>query len=106
MTDKRFLFDTTVFSQSNFGNSCVHQLSSLSCVDAHSFVTNCLAISPSPSTLALESLRSDLKLYDEKLKGFLVELLNREYADFIGLSSSLVGTSESIQTITSGVNGL
>ncbi len=41
----------------------------------------------------LEILRSDLKRYGEKLKAQLIDLLNRDYADFISLSSSLVGYS-------------
>ena len=54
----------------------------------------------------LKHLARDLELYGQRLNKQLVDLLNRDYADLISLSSSLVGTRESIQTINTHLNGL
>lgn len=38
----------------------------------------------------LEELRADLELYYKLLKTAMVELINRDYADFVNLSTNLV----------------
>jgi len=42
----------------------------------------------------LESLLNDLKLYSQALDNQLVELINKDYADFVNLSSNLVGVDK------------
>eukprot|EP00808_Paulinella_micropora_P000986 g57120.t1 len=70
--------------------------------DAHLFVTQCLDRADSSESGnsggqdALQSLHDDLDSLQASLKRQLVDLLNREYADFIGLAHSLEGTAESI----------
>lgn len=61
--------------------------------------------SASPS-LPLELLREHLTRYQLYVKGELVELLNAEYARFIGLSSSLSGLDHSIGAIESQLAAL
>jgi len=39
---------------------------------------------------SLETLREDLSVYMKILQNALVELINRDYADFVNLSSNLV----------------
>ena len=38
----------------------------------------------------LETLREDLHIYFKSLKNAMVELINKDYADFVNLSSNLV----------------
>eukprot|EP00823_Brevimastigomonas_motovehiculus_P004732 TRINITY_DN3227_c0_g1_i1.p1 TRINITY_DN3227_c0_g1~~TRINITY_DN3227_c0_g1_i1.p1 ORF type:complete len:346 (-),score=121.41 TRINITY_DN3227_c0_g1_i1:342-1355(-) len=76
-----FCFDPGHFQESQF--------------DAVTFISNQLS-----SGSDLQLLYKDLQIFNEELKGQLIELLNREYTDFIALASNLVGTSESIQTIS------
>lgn len=38
----------------------------------------------------LEELREDLELYYKLLKTAMVELINKDYADFVNLSTNLV----------------
>ena len=38
----------------------------------------------------LESLRNDLRMYLKILQSALVELINKDYADFVNLSTNLV----------------
>jgi len=38
----------------------------------------------------LEMLRSDLDVYLKILKSAMIELINKDYADFVNLSSNLV----------------
>jgi len=54
--------------------------------DAHQFLTAQLEIHT-----PLELLRQDLRRYGERLKAQLIDLLNRDYTDFISLSSNLEG---------------
>ncbi|KAF6027486.1 COG2 [Bugula neritina] len=48
---------------------------------------------------SLETLREDLSVYMKILQNALVELINRDYADFVNLSSNLVGMDKIICTI-------
>jgi hypothetical protein len=54
---------------------------------AHAFVTYQL----DTTSASLSTLRQDLKAYGDKLRTQLIDLLNRDYKDFISLSSNLVG---------------
>jgi len=38
----------------------------------------------------LETLRQDLEIYFKLLKNAMIELINKDYADFVNLSSNLV----------------
>lgn len=38
----------------------------------------------------LESLRNDLRMYLKILQSALIELINKDYADFVNLSTNLV----------------
>jgi hypothetical protein len=59
------------------------------------------ALTPPQPIVSLTQLQSVLQLYNAQLKANLVELLNREYADFIGLANSLNGVEEIIETLSS-----
>ena len=49
--------------------------------------------------VSLEILRDDLMQYFNILKNSLVELINQDYADFVNLSTNLVGLDKVIGTI-------
>ncbi|CAH8838760.1 unnamed protein product [Trichobilharzia szidati] len=49
--------------------------------------------------ISLERLRDDLLQYSNILKSSLIELINQDYADFVSLSTNLVGLDKSINTI-------
>lgn len=44
----------------------------------------------------LEALRQDLEVYFKLLKNAMIELINKDYADFVNLSSNLVGMDKAI----------
>nr|XP_039270942.1 conserved oligomeric Golgi complex subunit 2-like [Styela clava] len=44
----------------------------------------------------LETLRQDLEVYFKLLKNAMIELINKDYADFVNLSSNLVGMDKAI----------
>nr|CAB3232539.1 conserved oligomeric Golgi complex subunit 2-like [Phallusia mammillata] len=44
----------------------------------------------------LEVLRQDLEVYFKLLKNAMIELINKDYADFVNLSSNLVGMEKAI----------
>lgn len=44
----------------------------------------------------LENLRTDLGVYLKVLRSSMIDLINRDYADFVNLSSNLVGLDASI----------
>lgn len=48
---------------------------------------------------ALEALRDDLGIYLKVLRSAMIELINEDYADFVNLSSNLVGLNQSIDGI-------
>lgn len=54
----------------------------------------------------LETMRDDLGLYLKVLRSAMIELINEDYADFVNLSSNLVGLDESINGIQSPLNTL
>ena len=45
----------------------------------------------------LETLRDDLGIYLKVLRSAMIELINEDYADFVNLSTNLVGLDKSIQ---------
>ena len=44
----------------------------------------------------LDNLRDDLGLYLKVLRSSMIELINQDYADFVNLSTNLVGLDQSI----------
>ncbi|XP_041354010.1 conserved oligomeric Golgi complex subunit 2-like [Gigantopelta aegis] len=48
----------------------------------------------------LESLRDDLNIYLKILKSAMIELINKDYADFVNLSTNLVGMDKAISSLT------
>lgn len=54
----------------------------------------------------LETMRDDLGLYLKVLRSAMIELINEDYADFVNLSSNLVGLDQSIHGIQSPLGGL
>ena len=63
-------------------------VSSLYCLqddfDVDQFVAECR------KQVQLEEMREDLELYYKLLKTAMVELINKDYADFVNLSTNLV----------------
>ncbi len=51
------------------------------------------------SAVSLERLHADLRAYQAQLKNELVELINRDYADFINLSTNLGGVDKALEHI-------
>ncbi|EDV23691.1 uncharacterized protein TRIADDRAFT_26404 [Trichoplax adhaerens] len=58
------------------------------------FITSCR------SSVSPEVLRNDLKTYFDILKSSMVELINKDYADFVNLSTNLVGLDKAISNIS------
>ena len=54
--------------------------------DVDGFITSCR------SSVSPEVLRNDLKTYLDILKSSMIELINKDYADFVNLSTNLVST--------------
>jgi hypothetical protein len=48
---------------------------------------------------SLEQLREDLGIYLKLLRSALIELINKDYADFLNLSSTLIGMDKSITSL-------
>lgn len=55
--------------------------------DVDHFVSDCR------KRVQLEELREDLELYYKLLKTAMVELINKDYADFVNLSTNLVSVT-------------
>ena len=68
--------DSAVFSKADFMKECFS-------VDI--FVGNC------KGTVPLDALKANLDDYLKSLKHALIELINEDYADFVNLSTNLVG---------------
>ncbi|XP_072181957.1 conserved oligomeric Golgi complex subunit 2-like [Diadema setosum] len=62
--------------------------------DVDSFVAECR------HHVQLETLREDLHIYFRTLKNAMVELINKDYADFVNLSSNLVGMDKAISSLS------
>lgn len=62
--------------------------------DVDHFVSDCR------KRVQLEELRADLELYYKLLKTAMVELINRDYADFVNLSTNLVGMDRALNQLS------
>ncbi|XP_051881118.1 conserved oligomeric Golgi complex subunit 2 isoform X1 [Pristis pectinata] len=62
--------------------------------DVDHFVSECR------KHVQLETLRDDLELYYKLLKTAMVELINKDYADFVNLSTNLVGMDKALNHLT------
>ncbi|PVD26689.1 hypothetical protein C0Q70_14367 [Pomacea canaliculata] len=62
--------------------------------DVDKFVIDCRKKVP------LETLRDDLGIYLKILKSAMIELINKDYADFVNLSTNLVGMDKAISNLT------
>lgn len=47
----------------------------------------------------LEIMRDDLGIYLKVLRSAMIELINKDYADFVNLSSNLIGLDKAITKI-------
>ncbi|XP_077585572.1 conserved oligomeric Golgi complex subunit 2 isoform X1 [Stigmatopora nigra] len=73
-------FDKDVFMKDDF--------------DVDQFVADCR------KQVQLEEMRQDLELYYKLLKTAMVELINKDYADFVNLSTNLVGMDKALNQLT------
>ncbi|KAK7104007.1 hypothetical protein V1264_018785 [Littorina saxatilis] len=62
--------------------------------DVDKFIIDCRKRVP------LETLRDDLAVYLKILKSAMIELINKDYADFVNLSTNLVGMDKAIGNLT------
>ncbi|XP_019405423.1 PREDICTED: conserved oligomeric Golgi complex subunit 2 isoform X1 [Crocodylus porosus] len=62
--------------------------------DVDHFVSDCR------KRVQLEELRNDLELYYKLLKTAMVELINKDYADFVNLSTNLVGMDKALNQLS------
>ncbi|XP_028903193.1 conserved oligomeric Golgi complex subunit 2 isoform X2 [Ornithorhynchus anatinus] len=62
--------------------------------DVDHFVSDCRR------RVQLEELRDDLELYYRLLKTAMVELINKDYADFVNLSTNLVGMDKALNQLS------
>lgn len=62
--------------------------------DVDHFVSDCR------KRVQLEELRDDLELYYKLLKTAMVELINKDYADFVNLSTNLVGMDKVLNQLS------
>ncbi|XP_059013590.1 conserved oligomeric Golgi complex subunit 2-like isoform X2 [Mustela lutreola] len=62
--------------------------------DVDHFVSHCR------KHVQLEELRGDLELYYKLLKIAMVELINKDYADFVNLSTNLVGMDKALNQLS------
>ncbi|XP_052495758.1 conserved oligomeric Golgi complex subunit 2 [Budorcas taxicolor] len=62
--------------------------------DVDHFVSDCR------KRVQLEALRDDLELYYKLLKAAMVELINKDYADFVNLSTNLVGMDKALNQLS------
>ncbi|GFO30261.1 conserved oligomeric Golgi complex subunit 2 [Plakobranchus ocellatus] len=54
----------------------------------------------------LETLRDDLGLYLKVVRSAMIELINKDYADFVNLSTNLVGMDKAITNLTTPLGQL
>ncbi|XP_029553591.1 conserved oligomeric Golgi complex subunit 2 isoform X2 [Salmo trutta] len=74
-------FDKDVFMKDDF--------------DVDQFVADCR------KHVQLEEMREDLEMYSKQLKTAMVELINKDYADFVNLSTNLINVMKLIQVVRS-----
>ncbi|KAG1654155.1 Conserved oligomeric Golgi complex subunit 2 [Nymphon striatum] len=63
-------------------------------------------ISEHKKNVQLEYLRDDLNVYLNVLKSAMIELINKDYADFVNLSSNLVGLDKAIGNLSTPLGQL
>lgn len=68
--------------------------------NVESFIADCRKRVP------LESVRTDLVAYMQALEGELVELINKDYTDFVSLSANLAGIDTVLQTIKAPIQDI
>ncbi|XP_064789477.1 conserved oligomeric Golgi complex subunit 2-like isoform X1 [Oncorhynchus masou masou] len=73
-------FDKDVFMKDDF--------------DVDQFVADCR------KHVQLEEMREDLEMYYKHLKTAMVELINKDYADFVNLSTNLVGMDKALNQLS------
>ncbi|XP_065797456.1 conserved oligomeric Golgi complex subunit 2-like isoform X2 [Muntiacus reevesi] len=78
--------DTLCFDQEDF--------------DVSHFVSDC------QKRVQLEALRDDLELYYKLLETAMVELINKDYADFVNLSTNLVGMDKALNQLSAPLGQL
>ncbi len=54
----------------------------------------------------LETLQEDLNIYLKTLQNAMIELINKDYADFVNLSTNLVGLDKAINSLTTPLGQL
>ncbi|XP_018428641.1 PREDICTED: conserved oligomeric Golgi complex subunit 2-like [Nanorana parkeri] len=62
--------------------------------DVDQFVSECR------KRVQLENLRDDLEIYYRLLKTAMIELINKDYADFVNLSTNLVGMDKALSQLS------
>ncbi|KAB0344789.1 hypothetical protein FD754_021715, partial [Muntiacus muntjak] len=62
--------------------------------DVDHFVSDC------QKQVQLEALRDDLELYYKLLETAMVELINKDYAAFVNLSTNLVGMDKALSQLS------
>ena len=58
------------------------------------FILNC------KKKVGLENLKEDLDLYLKVIRSAMIELINKDYADFVNLSTNLVGMDKAITNLS------
>jgi len=76
------------------------------CITNHDFLKQDFSvdnffIEQSVRETALETLRDDLGIYLKVLRSSMIELINEDYADFVNLSTNLVGLDQGIERLKS-----
>lgn len=52
---------------------------------------------------SLQQIHSDLRVYLKIVQNSMIELINDDYADFVNLSSNLVGLKEAVDKLTKDI---
>lgn len=52
---------------------------------------------------SLQQIHNDLRVYLKIIQNSMIELINDDYADFVNLSSNLVGLKETIDKLTNDI---
>ncbi|XP_014225281.1 conserved oligomeric Golgi complex subunit 2 [Trichogramma pretiosum] len=58
------------------------------------------------ANVSLEKLRDDLGIYLKILRSAMIELINRDYTDFVSLSSNLIGLDQAINNLATPLGQL
>ncbi|KAJ9579162.1 hypothetical protein L9F63_024732 [Diploptera punctata] len=73
------------------------------CFDKNEFIKKSFSVDQflqnHRKTANLETLRDDLGIYLKVLRSAMIELINKDYADFVNLSSNLIGLDKAINGI-------